>query len=322
MTTSTELDELAAEIRRHHSAAKDAIKHAVEAGRLLLQAKAKLKAQGKSHGKWLPWLRENCEISERTAQDYMQAAAAIDAMKNAEPAFLENLTLHGFLKMLRESGDESDQKKTSKYLATVPHKKRKANPPRVTAATIRETERRTAEALAGREEAARRDAAEKAFAAQGVLADLAGPTITIEPTNESESESADQDVQPASGSAAPAPEYPADPGPIPLTDRLRTWLQAQPESDDEVIGALTVNLAERQQRKKTTMANDDPDNPVHATPLPQNALGRGPRFQWQPNGTITSDPDYPDMPDIQRRNPSPANGPNQSAADINKSDEC
>jgi Protein of unknown function (DUF3102) len=39
------------------------------AGDLLIEAKAQLK-----HGQWLPWLRENCLISERTAQLYMRCA--------------------------------------------------------------------------------------------------------------------------------------------------------------------------------------------------------------------------------------------------------
>jgi hypothetical protein len=38
-------------------------------GDMLAQAKAKL-----SHGEWLPWLKDNCLLSERTAQRYMAAA--------------------------------------------------------------------------------------------------------------------------------------------------------------------------------------------------------------------------------------------------------
>jgi hypothetical protein len=43
--------------------------HARAAGELLIQAKAKA-----GHGKWLPWLRDECEISVRTASLYMRLA--------------------------------------------------------------------------------------------------------------------------------------------------------------------------------------------------------------------------------------------------------
>ncbi len=44
------------------------MEHALEAGRLLLEAK-----KGLPHGEWLPWLKENCpEVSERSAQRYMR----------------------------------------------------------------------------------------------------------------------------------------------------------------------------------------------------------------------------------------------------------
>ena len=48
-------------------ALKDSVRHAIEAGSLLLEAKEQLK-----HGQWLPWLRDHCIMSERTAQLYMR----------------------------------------------------------------------------------------------------------------------------------------------------------------------------------------------------------------------------------------------------------
>jgi hypothetical protein len=65
--------ELAARVRVAHDAVRrslgDALRHATEAGRLLLEAKSAV-----GHGGWLPWLKENCGLSERTAQVYMRLA--------------------------------------------------------------------------------------------------------------------------------------------------------------------------------------------------------------------------------------------------------
>jgi Protein of unknown function (DUF3102) len=48
---------------------KESVRHAITAGELLIEAKRQL-----SHGRWLPWLRDHCTISERTAQLYMRVA--------------------------------------------------------------------------------------------------------------------------------------------------------------------------------------------------------------------------------------------------------
>jgi hypothetical protein len=64
---------LAHEIRLAHEAALSAAKYsaerALEAGNLLLEAKASV-----GHGQWLAWLEKNVGISERTAQRYMALA--------------------------------------------------------------------------------------------------------------------------------------------------------------------------------------------------------------------------------------------------------
>lgn len=63
----------AAEINRLHGLATtkagEAIDHAKEAGRLLLQVKATM-----PHGQWLPWLAANIAVSPRQAQRYIQVA--------------------------------------------------------------------------------------------------------------------------------------------------------------------------------------------------------------------------------------------------------
>ena len=73
MTTKL-LKSLAGRINDTHAAAAGAsfragVQHAMEAGGLLIEAKEKV-----GHGEWLPWLRANCEFSERTAQAYMRVA--------------------------------------------------------------------------------------------------------------------------------------------------------------------------------------------------------------------------------------------------------
>jgi len=64
---SSSLADLAARIGAEHEATDVALKRSVEhsmaAGDLLLEAKAQV-----PHGQWLPWLREHCAMSERTAQ--------------------------------------------------------------------------------------------------------------------------------------------------------------------------------------------------------------------------------------------------------------
>ena len=65
------LTQLAEQINAEHEAteatARASIQHARAAGELLGQVKAQV-----GHGNWLPWLREHCQFSERTARRYMQ----------------------------------------------------------------------------------------------------------------------------------------------------------------------------------------------------------------------------------------------------------
>lgn len=92
----------AAEINRHHELAckraDEAINHAVEAGKLLLEVKASL-----GHGQFTAWIGKNLAVSARQVQRYISAAqgkpAAIRApsakptpmsLLNGEPATAEN----------------------------------------------------------------------------------------------------------------------------------------------------------------------------------------------------------------------------------------
>jgi len=70
---SNRLPVLAGEIRKAHAdvqdAAKTAAQRAIDAGHALIEAKELV-----DHGQWLPWLRENCALADRTARLYMQIA--------------------------------------------------------------------------------------------------------------------------------------------------------------------------------------------------------------------------------------------------------
>src|SRR5215216_3184776 len=64
---------LAEQINEEHrlceQAARNSVEHARAAGEMLIEAKSQV-----PHGGWLPWLEENFEDSERTAQVYMRIA--------------------------------------------------------------------------------------------------------------------------------------------------------------------------------------------------------------------------------------------------------
>jgi Protein of unknown function (DUF3102) len=64
---------LAAGIRAEHQATaaslRRGLEHAMAAGELLIEARALLK-----HGEWLPWLRDHCALSDRTARLYTRLA--------------------------------------------------------------------------------------------------------------------------------------------------------------------------------------------------------------------------------------------------------
>ena len=67
------LADLAARINAEHDAAfgraREAVQHAAECGRLLLEAKAQVR-----HGEWLSWLEVDTKVSARQSQKYMRLA--------------------------------------------------------------------------------------------------------------------------------------------------------------------------------------------------------------------------------------------------------
>jgi Protein of unknown function (DUF3102) len=95
-----DLDQLARALHR-------GFMHARVAGELLIQAKAKA-----GHGKWLPWLRDECEISERTASLYMRLAKNRGGIDDQIGNAVADLTLRGAMKLLsppRQSNPHAEE---------------------------------------------------------------------------------------------------------------------------------------------------------------------------------------------------------------------
>jgi mannose/cellobiose epimerase-like protein (N-acyl-D-glucosamine 2-epimerase family) len=93
------LSELVARVNDEHRQLKECVikgaQHAVKAGELLWEAKRKA-----GHGRWLEWISENCEFSERTAQLYMNLATALPQVAN--PQRIADLSLTGAIKMIED----------------------------------------------------------------------------------------------------------------------------------------------------------------------------------------------------------------------------
>lgn len=70
----TTANDLAIQINAEHEAcigaASTAVEHAIEAGRLLIEAKSQV-----PHGGWMAWVKENCRFSQDRANCYMRVSA-------------------------------------------------------------------------------------------------------------------------------------------------------------------------------------------------------------------------------------------------------
>ncbi len=104
-TNEIALDALAAEIRTEHDAvhlaAQTATEHAIRCGELLAEAK-----DGLAHGQWLPWLRDHCALSERTAQAYMRLARKHGELDGEKAQRVADLPVREAMKAI---GDERGQ---------------------------------------------------------------------------------------------------------------------------------------------------------------------------------------------------------------------
>jgi hypothetical protein len=115
---SNSLADLAHRIKAEHTAVadalKDSVRHAIAAGEeLLVEAKAQV-----PHGGWLPWLKDNCEISERSAQLYMQVAKNRTTIEEQIRNDVADLTLSEAAALIAMS---SDVRKLFKFVQDLRH---------------------------------------------------------------------------------------------------------------------------------------------------------------------------------------------------------
>lgn len=98
----SKLSVLARRINAEHRAAKkgmrDAVVHAIAAGRLLCKAQK----QVVHHGDWLPWLEKNFTGSARTAQGYMRVAREFPKLSSANTQRVAHLPLRRLLEEIAE----------------------------------------------------------------------------------------------------------------------------------------------------------------------------------------------------------------------------
>lgn len=96
---SNSLADLAARIKPEHEAAaadfNSGLRHAMAAGELLIEAKANV-----PHGQWLPWLKDNCTMSERTAQAYMRVAHSLNNLDDTKAQRVADLSFRDALHSL------------------------------------------------------------------------------------------------------------------------------------------------------------------------------------------------------------------------------
>jgi hypothetical protein len=103
MNLPATLPDLAGRINAEHEAclasAQDAVSHAIEVGRLLVEAKDQVR-----HGEWSGWVEANCTFGIRQAQNYMRAhhnRGAIEGqMRSGDSHFVG---LHGVVTALADS---------------------------------------------------------------------------------------------------------------------------------------------------------------------------------------------------------------------------
>jgi hypothetical protein len=107
------LADLATRIKSLHAqvldAGKNVVRKAIEAGVALIDAKRQV-----GHGNWLRWLRDNCELSERTAEVYMECARNRQKLE-AKIAAAANMTLHQALREIKPKPDKNDDGPMGKY---------------------------------------------------------------------------------------------------------------------------------------------------------------------------------------------------------------
>jgi hypothetical protein len=107
------LAELATRIKSLHAqvvdAGKNVVRKAIEAGLALIDAKRQV-----GHGNWLRWLKDNCELSDRTAEVYMTCARNRQRLE-AIIATAANMTLAAALREIKPTSDRAEDGAMGKY---------------------------------------------------------------------------------------------------------------------------------------------------------------------------------------------------------------
>lgn len=107
-TNEVALDALAAKIRIEHDAVREAAetatRHAIRCGKLLAEAK-----DGLVHGQWLPWLRDHCALSERTAQAYMRLARKHGELEKGKAQRVADLPVREAMKAIADERAENPE---------------------------------------------------------------------------------------------------------------------------------------------------------------------------------------------------------------------
>jgi Protein of unknown function (DUF3102) len=103
------LTELATRIKTGHAgvleASKGVVQRAISVGTDLIVAK---KSPDMKHGMWLPWLRDNCNVTERHATRYMLLASGKQKLLGLKPDIVSDLTLTGALRLVQGKADKKD----------------------------------------------------------------------------------------------------------------------------------------------------------------------------------------------------------------------
>jgi len=111
--TADALGELATRIKSLHAAViesgKNTVRKAIDAGVALIEAKKQV-----DHGQWLKWLKQNCELSDRTAEVYMTCARSRTRLE-AIIAGAANMTLAAALREIKPTSDRAEDGAMGKY---------------------------------------------------------------------------------------------------------------------------------------------------------------------------------------------------------------
>jgi hypothetical protein len=109
LNSNPQLTELATRIKNGHAqvidAAKNVVLKAIAVGTDLIAAK---KSADMKHGMWLPWLKDNCGVSERHATRYMLLAMGKHKLTALKSDIVSDLTLTGALRLVQGKNKEPD----------------------------------------------------------------------------------------------------------------------------------------------------------------------------------------------------------------------